>query len=460
MADARTSEIFSLEILIPAEWDDLPTLAAGTELEAWSYDFTSLLNGEDLTITLDSTSPNWVSLDTDTHVLSGTVPDMTSNQMYEISVTISNEIDGVTYEDTAVFMLSVPDDIDAPVWANIPDPYLRDVGDTFTINLANFVTGEDSISHQSGTLPPNLRLSGTNLLGPFITAGTYAPVFRATNDDGSTDSEPIDFTISAPVPVWGTIATQELVVGTSYSLNLASHVTGEDSISHQSGTIPAGLSFSGTTLSGTPTDATDDGDLTFRATNDGGDSDKTITLTIAAEADLPVWTGFVAYTSQLGVPVSIFIGSFVTGEDDITLLSGTLPGATFNTSTHVLSGTFTTVGTYALVFQATNDGGSSNSFTMNWTINYDSGVTPPVWSTIATQSLTVGTAYSLGLGTFVTGEVFGGISHIGGTIPSGLTFTGVGLSGTPTDATDGGDLTFRAMNNGGISDKTITFTFT
>ena len=201
---ANIDTTLSLIIRESANWSNLPTLAAGTEGVAWSYDFTDLLNGTGLTITLGATAPSWVSLSG--NVLSGTPPDEDSNQIYEIPVTISNTVAGVTYSDTAVFMLSVPNEIDAPVWSSSSLATRKrwwDVNGSVNVNLNNVVTGDNvTISLVSGTLPSGINLVDGVIMGtaPGIASeGTLT--FRATNS-GGTDDLTFDYEVeelSAPV---------------------------------------------------------------------------------------------------------------------------------------------------------------------------------------------------------------------------------------------------------------------
>lgn len=69
--------------------------------------------------------------------------------------------------------------------------------------------------------------------------------------------------------------------------------TPEATVALQSGTLPAGLSFDGTTLSGTPTAEAGAVTLTFRATNSVGDDDTAFQVTVQAASEVSITEIFV-----------------------------------------------------------------------------------------------------------------------------------------------------------------------
>lgn len=87
---------------------------------------------------------------------------------------------------------------------------------------------------------------------------------------------------TASAPSWPTVTAANGVVGYSYTWSVTP--TGATSISLLSGSLPSGLSLSGTstaTISGTPTTA-GTYSFTLRATNSYGTADKAFSITIAA----------------------------------------------------------------------------------------------------------------------------------------------------------------------------------
>ncbi|MDP2894169.1 MAG: choice-of-anchor D domain-containing protein, partial [Sulfurimonas sp.] len=119
--------------------------------------------------------------------------------------------------------------------------------------------------------------------------GTRAATISFTNNDSNED--PYNFSISgigdAP-PVMGDVPNQTAIVGTAFSLNIASYVTltNADPVTLYTlsgDSLPAGLSFNSSTgvLSGTPTAATSAASLSVNATdNDGTSNSDTFTISV------------------------------------------------------------------------------------------------------------------------------------------------------------------------------------
>lgn len=115
-------------------------------------------------------------------------------------------------------------------------------------------------------------------------------------------------------------------------------------------------------------------------------------ITTSTGASGPVWNGgsdVLVQNATVGAPINLDVGALVTGETDITLQSGALPGATFDGATHVLSGTPTTAGTYDLVFRATDlQGGALADWNVRtsaagvlWAHRFQSGADVTRWQT-------------------------------------------------------------------------------
>ncbi len=131
----------------------------------------------------------------------GTVPLATDANFTITEGTLDVQVTTGTLTDTAQIPFIFGTGA-APRWRNIPDgdAYYRKIGQTFSLNLPSYITGTPTptLAHQSGTIPPGLTLNASNrLTGRFTTAGTYAPIFRATNGLGHANSEPVNFTVYA-----------------------------------------------------------------------------------------------------------------------------------------------------------------------------------------------------------------------------------------------------------------------
>ena len=308
----------------------------------------------------------------------------------------------------------------------------------------------------TGVLPSGLSLSSAGAFSG-IPTNTTSQTFTVTATDANACVGTITYTLAPICPTF-TMTPASLANGTvggAYAQNLgASGGTAPYTWTLVSGTIPAGLSLSGSVLSGTPTTANGTGiSLTFRAT------------------DSYLCTGTVTYNLKICPPVSVSPSTLATPivgssySQTITATggvapytysksSGTLPtGLTFSTG-GVLSGisTSTTPGTFTL--KATDANGCSG--TLSYTVT---PVCPTITLTPATIPFgTVGTAYSQTL------SASGGNSPYTwsvqtGTLPAGLSLSTSGvISGTPTASNGAGtSLTFKATDVYGCA-MTITYT--
>ncbi|MBE9608077.1 Ig domain-containing protein [Chitinilyticum piscinae] len=218
-------------------------------------------------------------------------------------------------------------------------------------------------------------------------------------------------TLVATAPVLAPVPDQRGVVGTAFTLNLASFVTATngDPVTGYTlgGTLPAGLSFNSSTgvLSGTPSAAAT-ASLTLSARDkDGVSNSDSFVLTIAAALVPPVVGNVPDQSGVAGTAFTLNLASFVTATngDPVTgyTLGGTLPaGVSFNSSTGVLSGTPSGAATASLTLSARDKDGVSNSDSFVLTIA--AAPVPPVVGNVPDQSGVAGTAFTLNLASFVT----------------------------------------------------------
>ena len=227
------------------------------------------------------------------------------------------------------------------------------------------------------------------------------------------------------------------------------------------GTLPAGIAFDTTTrvLSGTPS-ATGSGTITIRATNSEGDADWTVDYTTAAALAAPVFadpTGD-AQTWTLNQAIAPLTVPAATGNPPPTYAAvGTLPtGISFNTTTRVLSGTPTALGSGTITIRATNSEGMAD-----WTVDYTTtaALLAPSFAddTGDAQSWTQNqpiTAVTVPVANGNPAPTYAAV----GTLPVGIVFdTGTRvISGTPT-ALGSGTITIRATNSEGMADWTVDY---
>jgi hypothetical protein len=192
------------------------------------------------------------------------------------------------------------------------------------------------------------------------------------------------------------------------------------------GTLPAGVTFSGDTLSGTPTEL-GSFDFTITSTDANGCAgSRSYTLVVACQTITIEPPSIAAATA--GSPYSQSFTATNTIGTVTWSLAGTLPtGLTFDTATGTISGTPTQTGSFPITITATdgNTCGGSRAYTLVvncQTITVSPGTLP---------NATAGTSYSQ---TFAQTGGIGTVTwSLSGTLPTGMSLdTATGeLSGTP-----------------------------
>ncbi|MBP6820062.1 MAG: putative Ig domain-containing protein [Acidobacteria bacterium] len=277
----------------------------------------------------------------------------------------------------------------------------------------------------TGTLPTGLSLTGATLSGTPTQTGSFPITVTATDSNGCTGSRVYTLDINCQTISVTPTTIPAGTAGTVYSQTF-SHSGGIGTVSFgQFGKLPAGITFTGATLSGTPTQ-TGSFPITITATDANGcTGSRNYTLVINCQSinvnptTIPSGTVGVAYSQSFTQTGGIGATSFS--------LTGALPtGITFSGAT--LSGTPTQSGSFPITVTATDANGCTGSRDYTLLINCQSLTVNP--ATIPTG--TVSTAYSQ---TFTQTGGVGTVSFaLTGTLPTGLTFSGATLSGTPTQS--------------------------
>ncbi len=306
---------------------------------------------------------------------------------------------------------------------------------------------------ESGALPGNVTfnattgvLGGTPAAG---TGGTYNITFKASNGVGTDATQNFTLTVNEALAITSGDNTT-FTVGALGSFTVTASGEPSPTLSTTS-TLPSGVTFSGGVLSGTPAAGTGGSySITFKASNGiSPDATQNFTLTVN---EAPAITSGNSTTLTVGA-----VGSFsvtATGYPAPALsTTSTLPsGVTF--SGGVLSGTPAagTGGSYAITFKASNS--ISPDATQNFTLTVNEA---PAITSGNSKTFTVGAWGSFNVS--ATGYPAPAPSTAS-TLPSGVTFSGGVLSGTPAAGTGGSyAITFKANNNVGyICTQNFTLT--
>ena len=314
----------------------------------------------------------------------------------------------------------------------------------------------------SGSLPTGLSLaSGGALTGTPTQAGTFNITVTATDANGQTGSRAYTLSVNAPTltmtPASGTLTAP---YGAAYSQVFTAGGSPGPYNYVLTGALPAGVTFSGNTLSGTPT-VPGSYPITVRATDTvltglGAPFSiiQSYTLNVPAPtivvspATLPNTTAGQSYSQSLAATGGVAPYSF-------SVTAGSLPNGLTLSASGALTGTTTTSGTFNFTVRATD----ANAQTGTRAYSVVVAVPTLVLSPATLPAGIAGVAYSQ---TFVAS---GGIApytlNLTGALPTGLSFnagTGV-LSGTPTQS-GSFNISVTATDSTGGTAATVTNNYT
>lgn len=288
----------------------------------------------------------------------------------------------------------------------------------------------------STPLPAGLTLNSTTGIisgSTLVAEGTYTVTVTVTDSRSRTATRTLPLVVNQP-PAPPLVLSPDTLpngrVGEPYSAGFsASGGRPGYTFSVLGGGLPPGVTFTGSSLTGTPTTAG-----TYRFTVNVTDAAGTVTgnlysVTIdAALLPLAVSPASIPATSTVGSTFSVLFGG-TGGKAPYTLVfSGTAPAGT-SFSNGLLDGTLTTAGTYNFSVEVTDALRNKASKSYSLTVTALTITTqPPLASGV------VGTPYSVGFGASGGRQPY--TWSISGSTPPGLGFdanTGE-LSGTPTEA--------------------------
>lgn len=381
-----------------------------------------------LNVTISSgTLPPGLAFDPATGVISGT-PTAAGSFGFTVQVTDASNVPETVTANETIDITPPPLNLTVGGLPNgtVGVPYSATIG-------VSGGTSPYACSITAGTLPAGLLLNGCTVSGTPTIAGTSTVTAKATDSSNpvETTSGPETIVI-APAPLsLTTTSLPDGTVGVPYTAVIGvSGGTAPYSCLMTGGTLPAGLTINGCTVSGTPTTA-GTSNITVKAT----DSSSPQATTTGPEAIKINAAGSGITISTLpngtvGVPYSATIGATGgTSPYSCSIPAGALP-AGLSLSGCTVSGTPTTAGTSNVPVTVTDSSNPTDSATATDTI-----IIGPAGSLSLTGTLpnaTVGVAYSQTL-TATGGTTPYTYSLTAGNLPDGLSLSPGGvISGTPT----------------------------
>ncbi len=354
----------------------------------------------------------------------------TSSGLFNFTARVT---DSATQTDDQALSITVAAPSLAITPASLPDPVVS-TSYTQTVSAADGIAPY-TYAVTSGGLPPGLTLSTAgDLTGAPTAAGSFPFTVTATDSTGGTagtGSQAYTFTIAPPTLTLTPASLLNPVIGQSFIQALSTDGGTAPYSYNVTGTLPPGITFSGTSLSGTPT-STGSYNFTVSVSDStggtAGSTSRSYSVTIAAPT-ITVTPTTLTDAQRGGTAATTFAASGGTAPYAFSVI-GSLPAGVSLSASGELSGAIGASGVFNFTVTAndsTAGGTYSGSQAISWT------VTGPA---IALSGLpangTVNTAYSATI-TASGGTGPHSFQTTTGTLPPGLTLSSAGaLSGTPT----------------------------
>ena len=401
--------------------------------------------------------PSWLSLSGS--ILSGTLPQVTTDQTIEIRVRGSNDLGNAD----GTIQLTIRNVVQPPAFS-APSTQSGNERSSWSFDLSTVFTRAASYSFRQGYSKPSwLSLSGSTLSGTLPNVGSDTTInilVSGTNTAGTTNGSITLRIVNIPPPVFTAPSIQSRNEGTSWSFDLDGVFTGETSYSFQQGySRPSWLSLSGGVLSGTlpSVSSTQTINILVRGTNGSGSTNGTIQLRIVNVPVLPVFTATSVQSGNEGSTWSFSLSSVFSGATSYSFQGGYVKPSWLSLSGGTLSGRLPSVNsnqTLNILVRGTNSDGGTDGTIRLTIINVSQ---TPVFTAPVTQRGNERTSWSFNLTTVFSGAFAYGFQG-GYSRPSWLRLSGTTLSGTlPSVSSDTTiNIQVQGINSDGSTNGTIT----
>ena len=221
------------------------------------------------------------------------------------------------------------------------------------------VANGSPVSYNATGLPAGLVVDKTTgaITGTPTASGPSTVTITATNSSNNTGSATLVITIAVgAVPVISSPLTATATAGAAFTYQI---VASGNPTSYNATPLPAGLSVNLATgaISGTPTTA-GTSSVTISAVNAGGTTSATLVITVNTAA-LPIISSVNTAAAVVGTAFSYQITA--SGSPTAYSASGLPAGLSVSTTTGIISGTPTAVGSSPVTIGATNSGGTGTA---------------------------------------------------------------------------------------------------
>ena len=300
----------------------------------------------------------------------------------------------------------------------------------------------DTITITSSSIPGWLTLTDNGNRTASLT-GTPAqanvgqhPITLVASDGVNSVQQTFTITVTAvnDPPVFTSTGPTTASEGTAYSYTATANDPDGDSLTFAAPTRPAWLSFSGATLSGTPTQANVGTHNVVITVSDGTAPpvQQSFQIVVANVNDPPVFTSSAPTAASEGAPYSYTATASDPDGNTLTFAAPTRP-AWLSFSGATLSGTPTqaNVGTHNVVITVSD--GIAPPVQQSFQIVVANVNDPPVFTSTPPTTAAQGVAYTY-TATATDPDPGSTLTFAAPTLPAWLTFSGATLSGTPAQA--------------------------